>query len=350
MMLIKKILYFLPVALMIALTNYLVDPANLYHDDESEFAEKISKGQSLTVGKGLKEDMVVIHYLARCHKKIDILIMGSSRSMVINTKQFHEKTLFNASVSTANLHNFVAIDDLLKKNGIRCNTLIILLDPILFYGSFFSRSQKLDRIYYKKHNKLIYYFNNVKYIADIFIECLSISYFQSSINMYLGQNKKKGKENTPADTTDNQSTIFCSDGSRIWPKKYNEMPVEKAREDAFRYIDKYLRISFHLPLDAGMIREFETLVHSLKKSANVVVFWLAPYHPLVYEKIKKNSLGILDTEKYFIDFARKNDIKIYGSYDPSAYGFREIDFFDYNHLKNGAADRHLKKMAEDLHL
>jgi len=54
---------------------------------------------------------------------------------------------------------------------------------------------------------------------------------------------------------------------------------------------------------------------------------------------------VMQSQKYFTEIARKNNIPVYGSYNPDDYGFSENDFFDHHHLKNASMLMHMLKMS-----
>ncbi|WP_320971640.1 hypothetical protein [Enterocloster bolteae] len=72
-------------------------------------------------------------------------------------------------------------------------------------------------------------------------------------------------------------------------------------------------------LDDELKAEFENLVNYFVSEGIEVIFYLPPYHPIVYDYINKHEKyrEVLLAEKYFKDFAIDNSIELYGSYDPA---------------------------------
>jgi hypothetical protein len=72
-----------------------------------------------------------------------------------------------------------------------------------------------------------------------------------------------------------------------------------------------------------------------------VVFYLAPYHPVVYKALllSPKQKVIVDIEKYYRDFAQKHQLKILGSYDPSKVGLSEKDFYDDMHASKEGVEQ-----------
>ena len=72
-----------------------------------------------------------------------------------------------------------------------------------------------------------------------------------------------------------------------------------------------------------------------------VVFFLSPYHPLVYRHLvhSEEYRIVTDVEGYFRSVAAKKGIRIIGSYDPARIGLTESDFYDGMHPKPEAVRR-----------
>ena len=60
-----------------------------------------------------------------------------------------------------------------------------------------------------------------------------------------------------------------------------------------------------------------------------------PYHPKAYDLLinSKKYKIIQEVEIWINDFAKNNNIKLYGSYNPNKYNFKETDFLDTHHVR-----------------
>ena len=65
------------------------------------------------------------------------------------------------------------------------------------------------------------------------------------------------------------------------------------------------------------------------------MFLLVPYHPYVYEYLSNSNEYkiVLNVESYFRAVSAKNNIPLFGSYNPKTCGLDEKDFYDEMHLK-----------------
>ena len=78
---------------------------------------------------------------------------------------------------------------------------------------------------------------------------------------------------------------------------------------------------------------FEGLVHYLQKQGVSVVFLLPPFHAFAYRSCYENSKYAitLKVEEYIRHVARRDNITVIGSFNPSGYGFKGEDFYDGHH-------------------
>ncbi|HRS79493.1 MAG TPA: hypothetical protein P5203_20260 [Spirochaetota bacterium] len=351
MKLTRKILYFAPIMAMVIITNYIIDPAYIYHGYEKKIAGLLLEGKHVALTMGFTEGKILINYINNTAEKFDIIVMGSSRAMPISSSSFPGKTFHNFSVSSASLSNLIAIHELLQRNRLQYKTVIFALDPSLVFAYQPARHADLDGLYLVKRNKLLYVTSMAKHYYDFAFEILSFSYFQSSMRAYFDMKGPLDKRYYVAKNLNNNdlSIILC-DGSRKWEKRYNEATKQQAREEAEKYIRKFLTGCTRTHLDAAMKHGFESLVKSLKESGADVIFWFPPYHPMVFKKYASDCPALIDAQTYYLETARKNNIRVYGSYNPDEYGFKETDFFDYHHLKNEPAYAHMVRMSRALGL
>jgi len=66
-----------------------------------------------------------------------------------------------------------------------------------------------------------------------------------------------------------------------------------------------------------------------------VIFFISPYHPLVYNHFQnaKEYKIIIETEKFYTQLAKDKNIKIVGTYNPAKLGLSNSAFYDGPHCK-----------------
>ena len=82
------------------------------------------------------------------------------------------------------------------------------------------------------------------------------------------------------------------------------------------------------------------LNHHKKK----VVIFLTPFEPSSYELTIEEKPIFLEIEKMFIDLARKNSIKVIGSFNPSKNNCKNNEFFDNLHPTKSCTSKVLSEL------
>lgn len=307
--------------------NYFGDGANLFGSDyEKVIATILLNGKNVTNISNYDERRLQKELIENLKKTPDIVILGSSRTMLINNNYFKDQILLNNSVSGASIEDLISIYQIYKSKGIIPRKMIIGIDPWLFNkNNNQQRWKSLENEYNEFHKKDLTLAPHLFKYKQLF----SPSYFQSSI-------KQLGKNNEPQATLlrNNKGNTKLTDGSLTYSKQYREASINKINVQAQKYIQGNIySIENFNELSPNIMHEFELLIEDLKINNIQINFFLAPYYPLVYDEIENGYPMVLKTEKFMRSFARKNSIEILGSFNPNKLGLDETFFYDGMHSK-----------------
>ena len=332
----------LPVLLLLAVTNIIIDPANLYHPDyERNVVKYLLKGKNVSNVSNYDERLLQKLFINGINFTPDVTAIGSSRVMLLNKSEFPGEKFTNSGVSGATVEDLMAVFRLYEKANRLPKKIILGLDPwFLNPNNGQSRWKTLARTYSEARNN-IYGTSNVNMDLDLnyskLTEFLSLEYFQTSIE-YLKTKKKR--KIIPTDSSFNDAFTRNVDGSITYGKKMRIKTPEQVTADAEDYIagpsiyslNKFDHISQE-HLDA--IDKF--IAYMRGKNIEVVIF-LAPYHPVVYDFFRKNEFKykVQECEKLFRSTAQKYNLKVIGSFDPDALGLDNSYFYDGMHFKESA--------------
>ena len=127
---------------------------------------------------------------------------------------------------------------------------------------------------------------------------------------------------------------------------FGEADVSTVRYRARAYLrgeHVYALRDFHA-LDGDLRDRFESFVRFLRDEEVELTFFVAPYHPVVYEFLVASPKYriIIAAQEYFRELARRESIPFHGSYDPSRLGLGEADFLDGMHARNETVARILR--------
>lgn len=324
--------------------NYFVDPANLFSQGryEAGIAQHLSEGNHVTNVLNYDERLLqkyFINDLSNCPEEI---VLGSSRVMQINEDYKTTRKLINNGVSGATLEDHLAIFDLYEKKGCQIKKIIIGVDPWILNDY---HDQKRWKTLAKEYNEQLKKISsgattNTEEIGSGYVkyyELFSFSYFKTSLD-YL----RKGidKNYHPTKQAENKYFTRLTDGSIYYDDAYREVTVEeinnRARETTSINPIYSLRDFSKISENYKLI--LENFIGYLQKKGIEVVFFLAPYHPMLYDYFRQNKTYhiVFEIEKYFREFGKSHNINTIGSYDPAVYNFDPSFFYDGYHCKENA--------------
>lgn len=332
--------------IVVGIFNYIVDPAGMFRTTKYEYgiAKIMLKNKNVANVSDCDGRLMNKFYLKKMNYIPDTIVLGSSRSLFIEPAIGSKIKFYNVSIHSACLQDLVAMYGIFIKRGIKPKTIVICLDPWLLneHGSY-KRWQPLSHEYYDELNKL-----NIQTKSKIFIdtyplmklkELVSMPYFLASCDNFKKQIKPtETKKNKYYETTarDLDVAVKRSDGSMSHPLKMRRMSFEERIENGKKYSKqpRLLLTYFDFPKLVDMDL-FEAFIKDMQKKDIKVIFFLPPYQPYVYSVIKKDQFykQVFAAEKYYINFAKRNKIKIYGAYNPKKLNLSEKDFYDGLHLK-----------------
>jgi len=331
----KKILIIsLTILTLLVAVNYFGDAAKIFDTEyEKKMVEIILSGDYVTNITNYDERIFQKELITNIKDTPDVVILGSSRAMLIGDKYFSTKKVMNSSVSGASIEDLIAIYQIYVECGLVPERIIIGVDPwILNDNNGQNRWKSISSYYDRFHNKEICSSNKTISIQK-FKELFSFSYFQSSIkeipDLFIGQSQ-------PIATKDKKNVTMTklTDGTIVYDADYRN----KSQEEINHAINSYISGNIYSIENFDEISEekwseFKILIDSIEKNKIDLCFFLCPYPPLVYKNIT-NSIkyhNILSVEKIIRELAQEKQIKIYGSFNPFKLGFDETYFYDGMH-------------------
>lgn len=323
--------------------NYFVDPANIFKNNKyyQDIAELLLDGKNVANLVNFDERLLKKCYLNGLATKKDVIVLGSSRVMLINSDMFSGYSFFNNGVSVASLEDDMAIYWMYRKKGFIPRVVIIGLDPWLLNKFNGNKGYKSIFNDYEEISTYLGLSSSKSQLSDLFsskyFELVSPKYFQSAARfwlMYLREDKKSHGEFYP--TTDNiaDEIIRHADGSIGYDIKYRSASPAEVRLSAIAFASNNASMLSHfIRLDPFLEDEFDKFISLLIKDKVKVVFYLAPYHPAAYEiLIKSPDYKIIkEAQIFFENYAKIKKIELIGSYNPSDYNLQESDFYDAMH-------------------
>jgi hypothetical protein len=351
-LLIKKILILLPILFLIFFVNYFIDSVYIFsHDNyEKRVAEILLEGKNAKYVSNYDDRLFQKYYIDGLTKAKDIVVIGSSRCMQISSDLFPNKTFFNSWVMACGLEDMIGIYEIYKEKNLLPSTLIIGLEAWMMnknyrkYGNYQWRSiseyyyRSLETMNIKREISDYINFNNSFWykVRNLF----NIGNFQNSISMYFNKMFNNDSSNNFRRVLSNEE-IFSdfpnkiSDGSYNFGKKYENMDSieilnlakDHAMESPIRGLGSFQGIGERNKLI------FEGFLNLVRNDKVQIIFFIPPYHPYLFETIMNNENYkiIMDVQKYYLEIAKKYNLKVFGSFNPTECGLSNKDFYDGNH-------------------
>lgn len=333
---IKKLLRSLGLlALFLAMVfgiNLTVDPAHIASDRyAAEAAQIMAAGQNVTNLHNLDDRELIRLYVQQRTQPVELLVLGSSRSMQVTKELTGVGNTFCAGVTGADLRDCISAymlfreQDLLPKQVVLCADYWFLSQGNLDgraltegYETFCAQTQNIP-------------FRTASRLQTRLKELFSFSYFQSSVSMLLKDSGRLRLEAT--EQRDNLYGTRRADGSYSYEQAYRIREAAAVEKDAKENcIYNALAASF-TGTDKELCAQLEDFIALMQADGVQVALQLAPMHPLYYAHMQTDPAyaEILTTENYFYSLEDKLGVQCFGSYDPSDFGMTGADFYDAQH-------------------
>jgi hypothetical protein len=324
----------LPTLIFLVLVNYIGDSARIFDDEyESKIANMLHSGHYVTNISDYDERLFQKEFIKKVKQKPDIVVIGSSRTMFIRDEYFQNQLVINSSVSGASVEDLIAIYQIYKSSNILPNRIIIGVDPWIFNSNNGQKRWHSIAAFYNDFKGSV---TNKRLNLFKYKQIISISYFQSSLNnipfVIAGNDEPKATLNKL-----NLGDTRLLDGSANYGKKKKETSAFEASEKARSYIsgEIYGFKNFNKISEEHWIA-FSQLLEDMQVNNIEVSLFLTPYHPIVYDKLNNDYPIVPLIETRLIDFAKKENLNVYGSFDPRKYELTASHFYDGMHCNEEA--------------
>lgn len=340
-----KLSLFLPIALCAMAFSYKVDPSGLFWGAgfERYARELMLEGNYIDGYERLDGRKLNEVYAKNVPYAPEVLVNGSSRSMLITKDYAGGKTFYNARNVGADMYDLYTSYYIFEKENKTPEIFVIGLDPWVFgehndkrsnkelCNEFFGEELGIELGEYEEVNKY-----------DKYLALIDPSYFQAAVKY-----SKRDKSDDPVPQTvptdliyETDTVIKAPDGSIVYDKGFRERNQRYADEEAMAVSNMHFYLIGEVSeIDSEKAKYFETFIEYLQAKGVKIIFYLPPYHPTLYEletvyineSGASNSYEVIET--YIRETAEKYGITVYGSYDPNNLGLTNRDFYDGLHVR-----------------
>lgn len=139
--------------------------------------------------------------------------------------------------------------------------------------------------------------------------------------------------------------MILPDGHKEFSKIKDDVVLQGvSNQTKFSFTENLYKISEKTTMD------FIKFVNKLQADGVRVIFFLPPYHPVSYEKIKNNPKYqmVFEAQSFFIETAKKYHVEVAGSYNPNICGCEASDFYDFHHTYGSSTKKIFKNILNTL--
>jgi peptidoglycan/LPS O-acetylase OafA/YrhL len=254
--------------------------------------------------------------------KPEAIVIGSSRLMQTSSS-VTQLDLLNLSVSGASIEDLVAIWEL-SSNKFNPAYVFLGADPWIFNAnSGQSRWKSLETEYGSALSKLglakdVSHSQNVSTSS---LNAVAVKFYDS-----VNPPKIRAEDDSPSFVDK-----IRKDGSRVYNLAYANKSLEEVERGSHSYVS-YAMSNYQYSSEVRHI--LEKFVSHLKAQNRKVVLVLSPYHPSLYDIMRRQDTKFLEIESIFKDIAVTYGVQMIGSYDPTKAGCSSEDFYDGMHPKD----------------
>ncbi len=335
-----------------ALTNFIIDPGNIYPKYFSQenkvtpevYVNKLIQSKyGLLMPKNTWNERDIIKALAEYPLKYDCAIIGSSHVMEISSNRKNKSltsicsSLKNLGVSGGSLEDYLAISNIVFKNKeFLPKTVVFGIDPWSLNFERDKRWSLYEQDYFEMYNnlypsaKINNHKNSFKYLL---MNLFNLQYLKRSLSVI---SKPKIKTVTPVSKFNHNNGLTLQaklpDGSHIYSKSYKAKAADRINKrsgkNSYKIVDNFY-------YQDKAINTFEKLIKHFTDSKIKIVFVLIPYHHSVWNNPDQpiiNAFNIIEEKVH--EIAKKNKIKVIGSYHPNNIGCLENEFHDEMHAND----------------
>ena len=321
----------LPIITVLVTSNFFGDSASLFRIEyEETIAELILDGSDVTNISNYDERLLQKELILKEEKTFNTIVLGSSRTMLIGSEIFDDQSFFNYSISHAKIQDFIAIYAMCKAQKKLPKKIIIGIDPWTFNDNDQSeRWRSIGEYYYSFVKKDI----KREIIVAKYLQLFSVSYFQNSVfnipKVVSGKDRPRKAEHYRGLTN-----TKLQDGSL----RYSVLMSSASMSEIDTRVDNYLNrtnrgIEDFEVVSRELWNDFDKLVNDIINNGIELEFFLAPYHPRVYQIVQQDFKNVLYSELRVRQLSDLMNIKVYGSFDPDKLNINSTDFLDAVHLR-----------------
>jgi hypothetical protein len=357
--LLGRLLLLLPLGVLLVGINYKVDPAHLFSAGgyERGLVNELTQGHHVTDIGNFDERLFQRLMLGSLPKRPQVLILGSSRVLLMSERLFPGSSVYNAAMPGAVLEDILAGYALYTARGWYPDTLVIGLDPWMFNANHGQERWRVLAPEVRQMRRTLgldtasvseqlpeHGWSRITVATTAMLakpeELLSLTYFQKSLKGAAKAVTGGVPVYRPTRAWESNGLTKHTDGSIAYDRRLQLQDAQTAA-NAYKTAQPLYALGAFTALAADTRKVLPKLVAHAQCHGAVVRLFLSPYHPTVWQFLqKKPEYQCVDqSEKWCRAFAAAQGVVITGAFDPTPFGLVSADFYDGMHCKPAIIER-----------
>lgn len=343
---------FAPLAALLVGVNYFVDPAHLFDHGRTErdAVAVLSSGRRVTGLSNYDERGFQRELATRDTSAPETLVIGSSRAMTVSSAEIGASHVRNAAVSGANFFDVLGIYELYPPRKGVPRSLVLGVDPWMFNANSGDTrwvslapetEQMLARLGLPAPSRSAIARARAKRAATL----VSLDYFQQGMRELI-RNRGIPKSFVVATRDSNVTLTRKPDGSIVYGEDLRHLSQDDVARSAKAYAETspIYQLGGFTRIDPADSAIFDRFVRAARADGNDVTIFMAPYHPVVYDVLRKDDRYrmVAEAERLVRGVGAAARVRVCGSYDPAVMGLGPADFYDGMHARPAALGRMFK--------
>ena len=352
----RRLIRVAPLAALVVAVNALGDPARVVSRGayERAVADILLSGRHAAGVSNYDERLVQRLYAEGLQAAPDVLVLGSSRVMPLRAGDFAPRSFYNASVSSATLHDVLALHELFASRGGGLSLLVVGIDPWMLQPNekmvgWHTLAAEYERACLKAGLPECDQAPLLAGSRRLLNALVSPSYFQASSAAFWRRFAGGGAVAQPLTAVSDdgaapQQAVRRADGSLRYAQAFgqDQEQVRAAARDYGRDFERG-RIVF-LPPSARpqprFLQLLEAFLRMTRSAGTEVWLVLAPYHPDAWSALSADGSMIVQAEDAVRGLGAALRLRVLGSFDPRRAGCPEAaEYNDPVHARESCLER-----------
>ena len=332
---------------LIAAINFAVDLDGTYRGGfslEKRIAGILATGRAVDVVSDFNHHFMQKHLVTTAGLDPDLIVLGSSRSLLVDADLFPGRRLFVHAIPLARIEDYIALYGLHSDRPRRPRTVVVAADPWIFLPkkNYGAECDLLAEEFSRGARQIPEYGHGPTCsIARKWGILISIPRLHETVVKFAHRawsgDRSKCREIRVADGSRSDCGVRRPDGTYAYPTAFASRSPETVADFARLVASRRGTIQGfeedYRHIDPVRVGEFQGFLSYLRRAGADVVVVLAPYNPVYVENVETRPawLWVMKADAAIRKASVDAGVPLVGSFNPGKTRCDSADFVDTHH-------------------